>query len=98
MQSSGVGSDEIGILLLDQVQRFRTVDEDNKQIRQGSTFGDIWQLLSDGKFAYNTKTKEGILWTIKELVSDVEQDQLNRLNIAQTTTKKNKSKQYKMNT
>jgi len=38
-----------GVLLLDEIQRFRTVNEDGKEINSDK-FKDIWMLLSDGRF------------------------------------------------
>jgi len=38
-----------GVLLLDELQRFRTVDEEGHEITDCDTFQDIWTLLSDGK-------------------------------------------------
>jgi cell division protease FtsH len=47
-----------GMLLLDEIQRFRTVDENGKGIRDVDS-QDLWMLLSDGKFA-GTTDKEDI--------------------------------------
>lgn len=39
-----------GILLLDEIQRFRTVDDSNQDVKL-ERFQDLWTLLSDGKFS-----------------------------------------------
>lgn len=46
-----------GVLLLDEIQRFRTVDEDGHELRDGK-LQDIWMLLSDGKFSADGEIKE----------------------------------------
>lgn len=43
-----------GILLLDEIQRFRTVTENGEE-RQDYIYQDLWMLLSDGKFASKNK-------------------------------------------
>lgn len=52
MDSVGLKETDEGILLLDEIQRFRSVDEMGKIINN-SKYQDIWMLLSDGKL--NTK-------------------------------------------
>lgn len=54
--TSQIEPDMAGIMLLDEIQRFRTVDEEGKE-RSGSHYQDLWMLLSDGKFA-STDTKK----------------------------------------
>lgn len=48
--SSQIEPDMAGILLLDEIQRFRTVNEQGEE-RSDSHYHDLWMLLSDGKFA-----------------------------------------------
>lgn len=51
--SNCIDEGEPGILLLDEIQRFRTIDDDGKDLKV-DRFQDIWMLLSDGKFAANS--------------------------------------------
>ncbi len=48
--SSQIEPDMSGILLLDEIQRFRTVNENGEE-RSDGHYHDLWMLLSDGKFA-----------------------------------------------
>ena len=47
--TSDVMQGEPGVLLLDEVQRFRTIDGDGDEMAQ-KTFQDVWIMLGDGKF------------------------------------------------
>jgi len=47
---SSIEEGKPGILLLDELQRFRTIDEAGHEAKV-SRFQDVWMLLSDGKFA-----------------------------------------------
>ncbi|WP_431097979.1 AAA family ATPase [Polaromonas aquatica] len=48
LAESGVAESEPGILVLDEFQRFRTVDEKGKDFAV-KRYQDVWQLLSDGR-------------------------------------------------
>ena len=50
-------ANEEGILLLDEMQRFRTVDEKGSEIRN-TKYNDLWMLLSDGKFESDSKNRK----------------------------------------
>ena len=54
-----------GILLLDEIQRFRTVNEDGKE-NSSSKFQDLWMLLSDGVFQSNSNIKQELMRMIIE--------------------------------
>ena len=58
---------QAGILLLDEIQRFRTVDEKDGEIRDYD-FQDIWMLLSDGKFAASDGAKEALMEFMCEIL------------------------------
>ncbi|MFA5208643.1 MAG: AAA family ATPase [Candidatus Paceibacterota bacterium] len=60
LESSGIDSAEPAILLLDEIQRYRTVAEDGSII-DNKYFNDIWMLLSDGKFQNNSQRRAEIL-------------------------------------
>ena len=64
--SSGLEPNEPGILLLDEIQRFRSVDEENKEIHDYK-FQDVWSLLSDGKFGADGGRKR----ILQELMLDI---------------------------
>ena len=63
--SSNISHDAPGILLLDEIQRFRSVDEQGKEIHDYH-FSDIWMLLSDGNFGNNSQLKNDLLELIYE--------------------------------
>lgn len=50
LQASNIAEAEPGILLLDEFQRYRTIDEQGKQM-EVRRYQDVWMLLSDGKFS-----------------------------------------------
>jgi cell division protease FtsH len=60
LESSGIDSTEPAILLLDEIQRYRTVAEDGSLV-DNKYFNDIWMLLSDGKFQNNSQRRAEIL-------------------------------------
>ena len=53
-------NDEPSILLLDEIQRFRTVDEKGYE-KSMTAYQDIWSLLSDGQFPSDNKKKKTLL-------------------------------------
>ena len=50
LSSSSIEEGKPGILLLDEIQRFRTIDQAGGDIKV-ERYQDIWMLLSDGKFS-----------------------------------------------
>jgi len=58
--------DDEGVLLLDEFQQFRTIDEEGKMISQ-YRYVDIWSLLSDGKFSNFYNKKARLLESLYEL-------------------------------
>lgn len=48
--SSSINMKETGVVLLDEFQRFRTVNENGGDIESKTKMSDIWMLLSDGRF------------------------------------------------
>lgn len=57
--------DSQGILLLDEIQRFRSVNEEGKE-NNSNKYQDIWMLLSDGRFQSNSKIKQELIKLILE--------------------------------
>lgn len=58
--NSSIEYDEPGVMLLDEVQRFRTIDSTGGEIHD-CKFQDVWMLLSDGCFSNNSGSKSGLL-------------------------------------
>jgi cell division protease FtsH len=50
LRQSSIEENEPGILLLDEIQRYRTIDEHGGDTKV-ERFQDVWMLLSDGKFS-----------------------------------------------
>jgi len=48
-----------GILLLDEIQRFRTVDDMGNDVKV-ERYQDVWTLLSDGKFSSDSSTFDSV--------------------------------------
>jgi len=57
---SSIEAQKPGILLFDEMQRFRTIDDKGHEILNYK-FSDVWVLLSDGKFANSYNRKEALL-------------------------------------
>ncbi|HOS16673.1 MAG TPA: AAA family ATPase, partial [Bacteroidales bacterium] len=60
LEESSISSSDQCILLLDEFQKFRTIDEDGTAT-QNSAYSDVWTLLSDGKFSSNLTKKTELL-------------------------------------
>jgi len=65
LENSGVDTSEPAILLLDEIQRYRTIDESGHTV-ENKNFNDIWMLLSDGKFQNNSQRKREIIELLLE--------------------------------
>jgi len=50
LENSNINEDEPGILLLDEMQNYRTISPEGDEY-DVSAWGDVWNLLSDGKFS-----------------------------------------------
>ena len=50
LSDSSIEEGQQGILLLDEIQRFRTIDGEKNDVKV-ERYQDIWMLLSDGKFS-----------------------------------------------
>lgn len=77
------------ILLLDEIQRFRTVDDTGHEIRDKKGFSDVWMLLSDGKFQTMSENKSEIMML---LLDDEYYEQIEE----EKEKKKDKNLKYKM--
>lgn len=67
LTSSNISSEEPGILLLDEIQRFRSIDQEGKEIHD-YVFQDLWMLLSDGSFGSASDNKQQILEMLLEAI------------------------------
>jgi hypothetical protein len=65
LETSFDSNDTQGILLLDEIQRFRTIRRDGSD-NNSSKFQDLWMLLSDGTFQSNAKLKQELIKMILE--------------------------------
>lgn len=54
LNKSSIGEGEPGIVLLDEMQRYRTIDNFGADIKV-ERYQDVWMLLSDGKFSIDFK-------------------------------------------
>lgn len=54
-----------GILLLDEIQRFRTISNNGAE-NNSNKFQDLWMLLSDGTFQSNSKIKQELMKMLLE--------------------------------
>ncbi len=57
LRRQSLNSDESGIVFFDEIQKFRTLDDDKKEITT-QQFQDFWELLSDGKLAKREQVDE----------------------------------------
>lgn len=62
--------DSHSVLLLDEIQRFKTKDEDNRDILDGG-MQDIWMLLSDGTLGSRNSLKTELMSFLAELNCDI---------------------------
>lgn len=77
---SNLESKKPGILLLDEIQRYRTINEQGAEIHD-CKYQDVWQLLSDGRFS-NNANKDAIFqaifsdfyWTLPSKKNEEEDD------------------------
>jgi hypothetical protein len=60
LDRTSIEPEDQSILLLDEVQRFRTVDSKANEI-DSSAFKDVWMLLSDGRFQSNSEKKMDLM-------------------------------------
>ncbi len=57
--NSSILPNQPAVVLLDEFQRFRSVDQEGKEIHDAD-FQDVWQLLSDGKFSLDGSIKDSL--------------------------------------
>ena len=73
IENTNIEPHEPCILLLDEMQRFRTLDEEGKMM-PNEYFNDIWMLLSDGTFQSDSQTKNQIYSMMIDEMYDREYD------------------------
>jgi hypothetical protein len=67
--NNGVSSKRPSILLLDEIQRFRSIDEEGAMI-ENHAYSDIWELLSDGSFCDANKEQDELYQLLVSLLYD----------------------------
>ena len=65
LESSGVDMSQPSILLLDEIQRYRTINEHGEMI-ENKHFSDIWMLLADGKLQSNSQRRADVMELLLE--------------------------------
>lgn len=68
LSRSNIDQGRPGIVLLDEVQRFRAVDERGSEM-QNMKYQDIWILLSDGRFASSARKSEMLELVLGDIYS-----------------------------
>jgi hypothetical protein len=74
LSSSKIEEGQPGILLIDEMQRFKTVAEDGSDI-QSDAYQDIWMLLSDGKFSASSSVFKDIEFLIAQQLYSQDQEE-----------------------
>jgi hypothetical protein len=66
LRNSNIQSGSPSVIMMDEIQGFRTVDEDGCDIHD-CKFKDVWTLLSDGKLPYQVEVENlmSMLWDIQ---------------------------------
>lgn len=70
LREANLENNSHGILLLDEIQNYRTIDQDGHEM-SGDSMSDIWSLLSDGKFSIDRSIRESLEWLHYELSCDI---------------------------
>jgi cell division protease FtsH len=100
LSNSSIEFDSPGILLLDEVQRFRTKEEDGSEIHD-CKFQDLWMLLSDGCFSNNAGFKESLIELIfdgkyyNQLDDEDEEEETSREELLKKKDKEKKRKYHR---
>lgn len=69
LDRSDIDENEPSILFLDEMQRFRSIDEHGNTIQQ-EKFQDLWMLLSDGKFESTSKNRSDLMYLLFDSMYD----------------------------
>lgn len=96
LRSNSVDSGVPSIVLLDEIQGFRTIDEDGDEI-QDYDLKDIWTLLSDGRLPYTVDQENlmALLWKYNKSIATKEREKIE--NTKKKVASKNKRKKSKGN-
>jgi len=86
-------TDVPGILLLDEIQRFRTVDERGIELRENAKYNDLWMLLSDGKFESDSKNRKELVELLLETYYTMDEYEEEEDDDSETTTEENRTRQ-----
>ena len=61
LQHSNIEENSSGIVLLDEIQKFKTIHPKSGDEEKSEHLGDLWNLLSDGKFGNSASRKSKII-------------------------------------
>jgi len=81
---SNILYEEQAILLLDEIQRFRSIDEEGKA-KSNSNYSDIWELLSDGSFSNSHKECSHLQMFLIDLLFDKDYEESEKKEASNTT-------------
>ena len=104
LESSEINPNEPSIILLDEIQRYRTIDETGAMIRN-EYFNDIWMLLSDGRFQNKSDKKAKLIemlidelyWDDHNKYEESDADENDTPNKAELKKKKYQTSYYSAN-
>jgi cell division protease FtsH len=69
LETSGIEIEKPGVLLLDEIQRFRSINKQGEDIHEYK-FQDVWDILSDG-YLYNQTDREYVLKLLYDTNSSI---------------------------
>ena len=99
LEYSSIENDKPGIFLIDEIQKFRTIDQNGLEIID-PPFQDLWTLLSDGQFSTDGRKKNKLMYMYFEAVFQ-ESSEREKREIATKEEKKElekiKKKKFKQN-
>lgn len=93
LDNSSIELEEPGVLLLDEIQRYRTIDQNGIELHDHD-FQDLWMLLSDGKFSNDSNAKESLLGLLfaDAYYADMQDEEEDTPTVAGKKKKKKKKK------
>lgn len=74
LKNLNISSDEAAILLLDEIQRFSTINNDGSLVRDAG-YQDLWELLSDGSFSDSTQEEFKLQMALFRLLYDMDYEE-----------------------
>lgn len=87
LQSSSIDEKCTGVILLDEFQRFKTVDNNGEDIKL-ERYQDVWMLLSDGKFSSDHSFLENLEQSLASIEYDNDSKEYRKLEEAHNIKQK----------